>query len=130
MSSNDLESQALVGNDTTEQPDEDKSKKAKKKRKKMSMKERITTFQYCVQCDNIQPPRSSHCDFWGVCILRHDHHCPWVGNCVGYNTHKNFYLFLVYTMFGSIIEVPCYMAGFYFGKCFGPWHECRDFWKF
>ena len=54
--------------------------------------------RWCNKCDCEKPDRAHHCSVCGVCILRMDHHCPWLAStCVGLRNHKAFFLFLCYT---------------------------------
>jgi hypothetical protein len=41
--------------------------------------------QYCDICEIFQTPslQISHCEDCNVCIKGHDHHCPWMGKCIG-----------------------------------------------
>ena len=58
---------------------------------------------FCHKCDRPRPPRAHHCKECGVCVLRMDHHCPWVGNCVGHRNTKSFMLFLMYATFCIVL---------------------------
>lgn len=48
----------------------------------------------CSQCRNPKPARSHHCRKCGSCILKMDHHCPWINNCVGFQNEQAFILFV------------------------------------
>ncbi|ORX33793.1 DHHC palmitoyltransferase-domain-containing protein [Kockovaella imperatae] len=52
--------------------------------------------RYCKMCNHYKPPRTHHCRQCKTCVLKLDHHCPWIVNCVGYYNQGHFIRFLVY----------------------------------
>ncbi|KAF7248838.1 Palmitoyltransferase ZDHHC2, partial [Varanus komodoensis] len=55
-------------------------------------------IRYCDRCQLVKPDRCHHCSVCDKCILKMDHHCPWVNNCVGFSNYKFFLLFLAYSL--------------------------------
>jgi len=67
----------------------------------------------CAKCnDNFKPIRAHHDSVTGRCIVKMDHYCPWVGNCVGAFNHKFFVLFIFYTICTSLLSLVLVFEGF------------------
>ncbi|XP_020579061.1 protein S-acyltransferase 10 [Phalaenopsis equestris] len=48
----------------------------------------------CLYCNVIQPPRSKHCHDCDKCVLQFDHHCVWLGTCIGKGNHCRFWWYI------------------------------------
>lgn len=48
----------------------------------------------CLICDHLQPLRTKHCDDCNRCVRTFDHHCPWIGGCVGERNRAYFFIYL------------------------------------
>lgn len=59
--------------------------------------------QFCGKCMVWRPERAHHCKALGTCVLRMDHFCPWIGNCVGFRNHKQFVLMNFYVTLASLV---------------------------
>ncbi|CAN0459703.1 unnamed protein product, partial [Laminaria digitata] len=47
--------------------------------------QRQSFTQFCSLCNQPKPVRAHHCR---VCVMKMDHHCRWVGRCVGKGNYK------------------------------------------
>jgi len=61
-----------------------------------------------VDGDILKPQRSRHCKFCDNCCLELDHHCYWIGNCVGLGNKKYFFQYGLYVIIMDIFVVINY----------------------
>ncbi|XP_063914910.1 palmitoyltransferase ZDHHC15B isoform X2 [Zophobas morio] len=79
--------------------------------------------RFCDKCKIIKPDRTHHCSVCGECVLKMDHHCPWINNCVSFTNYKFFLLFLGYALcyciYVALTSLP-YFIDFWKGSLEGP----------
>jgi DHHC palmitoyltransferase len=64
-------------------------------------KKKLKEVSFCKKCEMNRPFKAHHCSTCQTCILKMDHHCPWIANCVGFFNQKYFYQFLFYATVGD-----------------------------
>ena len=77
----------------------------KKSTIKVNIKGHMVNLNYCYTCFHFRPPRTSHCAECDNCVEKFDHHCLWMGTCVGKRNYKYFYLVLSLTTVLSLIQI-------------------------
>ena len=85
---------------------------------------KLTGQYFCASCMSRRPLRAKHCVLCRTCVARHDHHCPWIMNCVGLENHVPFLLLLVSAVLAMAAferAAWTYMLRTMPPTCAGPW---------
>ncbi|XP_034890600.1 protein S-acyltransferase 10 isoform X2 [Populus alba] len=68
----------------------------------------------CIYCNVEQPPRAKHCHDCDKCVLQFDHHCVWLGTCIGRGNHCRFWWYIfeetVLCLWTGILYITCLKA--------------------
>ena len=69
---------------------------------------RFMHLKWCSTCEIRRPPGCSHCSHCDSCVRGFDHHCHWVGNCIGSRSHRCFLTFLLATSWlAALVIATC-----------------------
>ena len=67
-----------------------------KKKKYYFIRGRKFKVKLCSTCHFFRGINVSHCKKCDNCVENFDHHCPWLGNCIGKNNYRYFFIFLIF----------------------------------
>lgn len=69
-----------------------------------------------------KPERTHHCSVCKTCVLKFDHHCPWLNQCVGVGNERYFVLFMVWLSLGCTVVCCSGWPTVRAAVTFAPWH--------
>lgn len=59
---------------------------------------------FCPFCLVKKNYKTVHCLICQNCVDEFDHHCFWVGNCIGKNNYEFFFIFLIFIIFNTLFN--------------------------
>lgn len=59
----------------------------------------------CHACHVVRPVRSKHCRVCRRCVQVFDHHCPFIGNCVGAGNYRWFFLYVCDLLLAALLYI-------------------------
>lgn len=65
----------------------------------------LHTERWCPTCKLMKPPMSSHCSTCDHCVRGFDHHCGWMGGCIGEGNHRQFVWTLMFVCLGCMYNI-------------------------
>ena len=70
---------------------------------------RLFKSKICKTCLIARPIGTSHCKKCNNCVNKLDHHCNWIGNCIGIQNYRYFFYFInflnIYLLFSLITGI-------------------------
>ncbi|XP_022249705.1 palmitoyltransferase ZDHHC6-like [Limulus polyphemus] len=80
---------------------------------KPAKEENLKFLQYCTFCEGYKAPRAHHCRKCKRCVMKMDHHCPWINTCCGHKNHAHFTFFLFCAVCGCCHATVLLIIGLY-----------------
>ena len=64
-------------------------------------------YQICRKCNFLidKSLKIIHCDICNVCCENYDHHCQWIGKCIGKNNLTSFKFFVIFNILYILLQI-------------------------